>query len=67
MTASGIRIFARARGDVSELSLMNIVLQISSAIGLLLAARQLTDFIMLYVFREKNHYCNMKYLKTEKL
>jgi len=67
MAASGIRIFARVRGDVSELSLMNIVLQISSAIGLLLAARSLTDFIMLYVFREKNHYFNMKYLKTEKL
>jgi hypothetical protein len=65
--ASGIRIFAKAQGIVSELSIMNIVLQISSAIGLLLAARSLTDFVMLSVFREKNHYRNMKILKTELL
>ena len=65
--ARGIRIFGRAKGYVSELSLMNIILQISSAIGLLLAAKSLTDFVMLSVFREKNHYSNMKFLKTEKL
>ena len=65
--ARGIRIFGRAKGYVSELSLMNIILQISSAIGLLLAAKSLTDFVMLSVFREKNHYANMKFLKTEKL
>jgi hypothetical protein len=52
---------------VHEWSLMNIVLQLSSAIGLLLAAKTLTDSIMLMVFREKNHYSNMKYLKTELL
>lgn len=46
---------------------MNIVLQISSGIGMLLAARSLTDFVMLNVFREKNHYRNMKYFKTERL
>eukprot|EP00347_Sterkiella_histriomuscorum_P007628 403348185 len=65
--ANGIRIFTRAKGFVQEWSIINIVLQISSAIGLLLAARSLTDFIMLNIFREKNHYANMKYVKTERL
>lgn len=65
ITAYGIRILGKAQGIASELSVMNIVLQISSAIGLLLMARSLTDFIMLSIFREKNHYRNMKFLKTE--
>ncbi|CDW84521.1 p2x purinoceptor 1-like [Stylonychia lemnae] len=65
--ANGIRIFTGARGYVMEWSLINIVLQISSAIGLLIASRSLTDFVMLNLFREKNHYANMKFFKTEKL
>lgn len=65
--AHGIRILAKAQGTVSEWSLISIVLQISSAIGLLLAAKTLTDLVMLSAFREKNHYSNMKYLRTEML
>ena len=65
--AQGIRILAKAQGTVSEWSLLSIVLQISSAIGLLLVAKTLTDLVMLSAFREKNHYRNMKYLKTEML
>ena len=48
-------------------SLINIVLQLSSAIGILLSAKSLTDLVMLKVFNEKNHYANMKFIKTELL
>jgi hypothetical protein len=65
--ANGIKIYAKASGQVFEYSVTNIVLQLSSAIGLLLAARSLTDFMMLKVFNEKNHYANMKFIKTELL
>jgi hypothetical protein len=65
--ATGIKLFAKTSGTVQELSLYNIVLQLSSAIGLLLAAKSLTDFVMLKVFNEKNHYANMKFIKTELL
>ena len=65
--ASGIRIFGKAIGLASEWSLVNIVMQLSSAIGMLLIARSVTDFVMLSVVREKNHYRNMKFVKTEQL
>ena len=63
--ASGIKIFAKASGQVFEYSLINIVMQLSSAIGMLLAARSLTDAVMLKVFNEKTHYQNQKFIKTE--
>ena len=66
-TASGIKIYAKASGQAMEYSVVNIVLQLSSAIGLLMAARSLTDFLMLKVFNEKNHYFNMKFIKTDLL
>ena len=64
--AVGILIYARVEGTTSYISLMNIVLNISSAIGLLFLSKYLIDFIMLNVLREKNHYRNMKLLKMER-
>jgi hypothetical protein len=40
-------------------------MQLSSAIGMLLAARSLTDAVMLKIFNEKTHYQNQKFIKTE--
>ena len=63
--AVGIHIYARSEGAISKISILNIMMQISSAIGLLLLAKYITDFIMLTMFREKNHYRNMKLLKLD--
>jgi len=52
-------------GNVYEYSVINVVVQLSSGIGLILISKLLTDTIMLKVFTEKNHFQNMKYIKTE--
>lgn len=67
IVASGIRILGSSQGVIWEWSLMSIIVQIAGAIGLLLFAKILTDKVMLYFFREKNHYRNMKFIQTEVL
>ena len=62
ITAYGIRIITSVKGDIATFSIINTVMQISSAIGLLLLTKTITDVIMLSMFNEKNHYSQMKYI-----
>jgi hypothetical protein len=45
--------------------LINIVFQIALYIGMMAFTKGITDFFMMYIFREKKHYTNLKYLKPE--
>ena len=65
--AYGVYIFVGTQSKLEEVSIIAIVTQIASGIGLILATKIFTDFIMMTFFREKNHYRNMKYIRTENI
>ena len=46
-------------------SLQQIVLQVSAAIGQLIAAKKLTDAVMTMLMKEKRHYNDLKIVQSK--
>lgn len=61
----GVRFLLSCSGIYKAPSFQKIVLQLASAIGLLIAASAVTDAIMLYLLSEKQHYRKLKILEVE--
>lgn len=61
----GVRFLLTCSGMYKTPSLQKVVLQLASAIGLLIAASAATDGIMLNLLREKEHYRKLKIMEVE--
>lgn len=61
----GVKILFECRGIFTSPSLYQIILQLSSALGLLIAASAITDGVMLNLLKEKNHYKQLKITQSE--
>lgn len=63
----GVRILFSTYGIYITPSLFNIVLQIASALGLIIASNAITDAVMLNVLKEKSHFKQLKIKESEDL
>lgn len=61
----GVRVIVNSFGVFQKPSLQQIVLQISAAIGQLIAAKKLTDAVMTMLMKEKRHYNDLKVLQSK--
>jgi hypothetical protein len=61
----GVRFLFSCSGIYTKASLYKIVLEISAALGLLIAATAITDGVMLNVMKEKRHYRQLKIKEIE--
>jgi hypothetical protein len=61
----GARIMFSCIGIYIATSLSNIVLQIASALGLIIASRAITDGVMLNVLKEKFHFKSLKVKESD--
>ena len=59
----GIRIITKSSGIGNNISMGNILIELSSAIALIFAARSITDAIMSYLYPERVHYKSRRELK----
>jgi hypothetical protein len=63
----GVRILFSTYGIYITPSLFNIVLQIASSLGLIIATNAITDAIMLNILKEKTHFKQLKIKESEDL
>lgn len=63
----GVRILFSNYGIYVTASLFNIVLQIASSLGLIIASNAITDAVMLNVLKEKSHFKMLKVKESEDL
>ncbi|OMJ71816.1 hypothetical protein SteCoe_29877 [Stentor coeruleus] len=61
----GVRILFDVLGIYISSSLFNIVLQIASALGLIIASNAITDAVMLNILKEKSHFKMLKIKESE--
>jgi hypothetical protein len=61
----GIRVLAFATGFGKQISFQMIVLQLSSAIALMMVAQSAADFVLMSLIAERKHYTDQKVLQTE--
>ena len=63
----GVRVIFSVIGVYTAPSLYNIVLQLASALGLLIATSAITDAIMLNILKEKTHFRKLKIFESPDL
>ena len=61
----GVRVLVNVFGVFQKPSLQQIVLQVSAAIGQLIAAKKLTDAVMAMLMKEKRHYNDLKVVQSK--
>lgn len=61
----GLRILVNVFGVFQTPSLQQIVLQVSAAIGQLIAAKKITDVVMTMLMKEKRHYNDLKIVQSK--
>ena len=61
----GLRITFVSEGMATKISFYKILLQFSSAIGLMLGAKILVEFCMLNCFAERSHFKKLKMIKSK--
>lgn len=61
----GVRILFKSVGIYISASLYNMILQLASALGLIIAANAITDAVMLNILKEKSHFKLLKVKESE--